>query len=90
LCEELLFRGVFQAGLEQFSGSTWFALAAGSLIFGLAHPITPAYVALAGLIGAYLGWLWIATDNLLPPIVAHGAYDFVALVYLLRRNSSAA
>jgi len=84
LGEELLFRGVVQAGLERASGSTWLALVAASVLFGLAHPITPAYAVLAGLIGAYLGWLLLATDNLLVPIVTHAAYDFVALVYLLR------
>ena len=41
---------------------------------------------LAGLIGIYLGWLLAATDNLLVPIVAHAAYDFLALVYLLHRD----
>ena len=86
--EESLFRGVVQAGVEQFSGSPWLALAAASLLFGLAHPITVTYAVLASLIGVYLGWLWLATDNLLVPIVTHGAYDFVALLYLLRRNDA--
>jgi membrane protease YdiL (CAAX protease family) len=84
--EELLFRGVLQAGVEQFSGSSWLALALASLLFGLAHPISTTYAVLAALIGGYLGWLWMATGNLLVPIVTHGAYDFVALVYLIRRN----
>ena len=39
---------------------------------------------------AYLGWLWLASDNLLVPIVTHAAYDFAALVYLLRRGVLAA
>ena len=84
LGEEMLFRGVAQAGLERASGSPWLALAVASVLFGLAHPITLAYAVLAGLIGVYLGWLFLATDNLLVPIVTHAAYDFVALVYLLR------
>ncbi len=88
LSEELLFRGVLQRGIEQFSGSPWLALAAASVLFGLAHPITPTYAVLAALIGAYLGGLMLATDNLLPPMVAHAAYDFAALVYLLRREAS--
>ena len=88
--EEFLFRGVFQAGLEQFSGSQWLALAVASLLFGLAHPITVTYLVLASLIGVYLGWLWLATDNLLVPIITHGAYDFVALVYLIRRTTAPA
>ena len=54
------------------------------MLFGLAHPITPFYAILAGLIGVYFGWLMIASENLLVPVVAHGAYDFVALIYLVR------
>jgi len=88
LGEEMLFRGVAQAGLERASGSPWLALAVASVLFGLAHPITLAYAVLAGLIGVYLGWLLLATDNLLVPIVTHAAYDFVALVYLLRAGKT--
>jgi membrane protease YdiL (CAAX protease family) len=84
--EEALFRGVIQAGIEQYFGSPAWALAIASALFGLAHLITPTYAVLAGLIGAYLGWLMLMTDNLLTPIVAHGAYDFAAILYLLRRE----
>ncbi|MBN2218108.1 MAG: CPBP family intramembrane metalloprotease [Pirellulales bacterium] len=84
--EEMLFRGLIQGGTAQWIGGTagvWIGLAAGSLVFGLAHPISPAYSILTALIGLYLGWLWIATGNLLVPIVAHAVYDFAALVYLV-------
>jgi len=82
--EEALFRGVVQGWLMRVSGSTVLGLVFASALFGLAHAITSTYAILAGLIGAYLGWLWLATDNLLTPTVAHAAYDFVALWYLLR------
>jgi membrane protease YdiL (CAAX protease family) len=55
-----------------------------SLIFGACHWITPAYAAVASLIGFYLGWLLLATGNLWTPIVAHAFYDFLALVYLVK------
>jgi membrane protease YdiL (CAAX protease family) len=84
--EELLFRGVAQLGIEQASGSTWLAVAIASVMFGLVHPITKTYALLAGLIGVYFGVLVVLTGNLLVPIVAHAAYDFVALVYLLSRR----
>lgn len=84
LGEELLFRGVVQLGIERASGSAWLGLAAASLLFGLAHPITPFYAVLAAVIGVYFGWLLVASENLLVPVVAHGAYDFVALLYLVR------
>jgi uncharacterized protein len=84
LGEELLFRGVIQAALV-----TWFGIAAGislaSLLFGLAHIITPTYALLATIIGAYFGWLALYTNDLLAPIAAHAVYDFAALIYLTRR-----
>lgn len=81
--EEMLFRGLLQGGLSGWLGP-WAGLCLASACFGLAHLITPTYAIIAGLIGAYLGGLWIATGNLLAPIVAHAAYDLVALIYLLR------
>jgi uncharacterized protein len=79
--EELLFRGTIQAALSRWLG-LWPGLAVASLLFGFLHPITPTYVAIATLLGAYLGAVWIATGNLLTVIIAHALYDFVALVIL--------
>jgi membrane protease YdiL (CAAX protease family) len=83
LGEELLFRGLVQGALGAWLGP-WIALVIASVLFGLVHAITPAYVVLATTIGGYLGWLWIATGNLLVPIAAHAFYDFVALVVLVK------
>ena len=85
LGEELLFRGVIQGLGTRLTGSPALGLAIASLLFGLAHPITRTYAVVATLIGLYFGWLYLATGNLLVPVVAHAAYDFVALVYLLRQ-----
>lgn len=86
LGEEMLFRGVIQGAL-----SAWINPLAGvviaSLMFGLMHPITPFYIILAALMGAFLGWIFIATGNLLPVIITHGLYDFLALAYLTRSVS---
>jgi len=84
--EELLFRGFLQVWLEPLLG-TFGGLAAASLIFGAAHPITPGYVVVASLMGGYLGYLWQSTGNLWAPIVTHSLYDFVVLCVLLRRRS---
>jgi uncharacterized protein len=86
LGEELLFRGLIQAALAKWLGAAA-GIALASMLFGLAHIITPAYAALATMIGIYFGWLWLDTGNLLAPIVAHAVYDFAALVYLTRRDS---
>jgi uncharacterized protein len=87
LGEETLFRGVVQAGAAQEIGGpygVWIGLLVAAVLFGLLHLITPTYGILAGLIGLYLGWLWLATGNLLTPIVTHGTYDLLALVYLAK------
>jgi len=87
LGEELLFRGIVQAGLAELVGPAaglWVGLLGAALLFGLLHWITHLYALLAGLIGLFLGWLWLASGNLLVPIAAHAAYDFLALLYLVR------
>lgn len=84
LAEEILFRGIVQMGLTRVlpDGA---ALVVASAAFGLAHFVTPTYAVLAALAGLYLGALYLIQGNLLVPIVAHTLYDFVALLYLVRR-----
>ncbi|MEE4331565.1 MAG: CPBP family intramembrane glutamic endopeptidase [Wenzhouxiangella sp.] len=84
VCEELLFRGVIQAWLDGIFGSV-IAVVAGSLIFGLAHALNRAYFIVATVAGAYLGLLYLVTDNLLVPMLVHFLYDWFALRYYLRR-----
>lgn len=87
LGEELFFRGLIQAGLQQGLDAAWGAAAAwlaASVLFGLAHFITPTYALLAAIVGLYLGGLYWWCESLLIPMVTHAVYDFVALVYLLR------
>jgi CAAX protease family protein len=86
--EEVLFRGVLQAGLAREFSNGW-ALALASATFGLAHFASPAYAVLAGMVGLYLGGWFLLQGNLLVPIVAHSLYDFVALAYLVRRYRGA-
>lgn len=84
LGEELLFRGVVQVWLAQRT-PLWLALAGASLLFGLGHWLSASYAILATAIGAYLGLVFHLSGNLLAPIVAHAAYDVVALFVLARR-----
>jgi membrane protease YdiL (CAAX protease family) len=86
--EEMLFRAVIQGAIDHRFGA-WIALSIASVLFGLAHAITPTYVALATLAGIYLGGMWMLSENLLAVIVAHALYDFLALVYLLRVRAPA-
>jgi membrane protease YdiL (CAAX protease family) len=82
--EETLFRGVLQTALAGPLGP-WPALFLVSALFGLVHFVTATYAVLAGLIGLYLGWLFLRTGNLLVPVVVHALYDFVALSLLVQR-----
>ena len=85
VCEEVFFRSVLQGGLARHIG-TIPALAVASVIFGVFHLVTKTYAVIAILIGAYLGVLWLAVENLLAPITTHAVYDFVALVHFLRAH----
>jgi membrane protease YdiL (CAAX protease family) len=78
ISEEFLFRGVFL----EWAGSylpLWAALLITNVVFGLLHARTALYAVIAGLVGVYLGVLYVASDNLLAPIIAHPLYDAVAL-----------
>jgi membrane protease YdiL (CAAX protease family) len=88
ISEEALFRGVIQGGLTSVLGEIP-AIAIASLLFGLCHPITRVYVAMAAVFGVYLGAQWALTGNLLAPVVTHALYDFGALFYLMRRTRPA-
>jgi membrane protease YdiL (CAAX protease family) len=89
LGEEALFRGLVQGYLDaRMEPET--ALLLASALFGLVHPLTRAYVVLAAVFGCYLGWLWLVTQNLVAPVVAHGFYDFLALRTLVRRHRHSA
>ena len=82
--EELLFRGALQPWIASWTNPL-IALAVVSLLFGLAHALSTSYFVLATIIGAYFGWLAMEYDDLVAPIVAHGVYDFVAIMYVKQR-----
>jgi membrane protease YdiL (CAAX protease family) len=42
------------------------------------------YFFLTFAMGIYLGYLVLLTDSLLPAVVAHGLYDYIALLYIMR------
>jgi len=81
LGEELLFRGALQPWVGKWTPPA-VALATVSLLFGAAHAMSAAYFVAATLIGLYFGWLTMAFNDLVAPIVAHALYDFVAILYL--------
>lgn len=87
--EELLFRGWLMMSLsgpmnQWTTGPLVAAVVISSLVFGIAHPITPAYIVVTGLIGVFMAMLLVWTGNLLVPITAHAFYDFIQLVLATR------
>jgi len=54
------------------------------LVFGGLHALTPMYFFLTFAMGIYFGYLVLLTDSLLPAVVAHGLYDYIALLYIMR------
>ncbi len=88
--EEMLFRGLLQESIADGIGGDagmWIGLIIASLVFGACHWLTTTYAVLATGIGIYMGLLFVLTGNLIVPIVAHGLYDFLALVYLVKCRS---
>ena len=91
ICEEVLFRGLLYQWIRAWNATL--AILVCNLLFAVAHSITPLYAMLAGLIGLYLTALMTgdSTPNLLIPMTAHAAYDFVAFLVILwdyRRSAS--
>jgi membrane protease YdiL (CAAX protease family) len=84
--EELLFRGLFQMGLTSIFGEgivgVVLAVLLTSLVFGLAHAITPTYFVGAFLVSLYLGFLFDYTGNLFVPIAIHALYDFFVILFI--------
>lgn len=83
--EEALFRGILQPLLAGLVGP-WAGNAGAALAFGLAHPISGAYVVYTTVVGFYLGALLELGGGLLAPMVTHAAYDLVALLWLVSRR----
>ena len=84
VCEEVFFRGFLYGWIGGWNPVLGVMLT--NLLFALAHAVTPLYALLTGFLGLYLTALLAidATPNLLIPIVAHTAYDFVAFFVVLR------
>ena len=71
--EEMLFRGVLQ---------THFGIIIASIVFGLMHSVSVAYVIVTIIMGLYIGIIFESGGSLLVPMQLHFIYDLAALVYL--------
>jgi len=92
--EEVLYRGLLMRLIERIGG-TWLALAATSVLFGLAH-LSNAHVSLAGVLGLtfglglMLGAAYVATRRLWLPIALHAGWNFTMGSVLDVANSGVA
>ncbi|MEZ5895897.1 MAG: CPBP family intramembrane glutamic endopeptidase [Parvularculaceae bacterium] len=80
VCEEMLFRGFLQT-LFAAAAHPALAIVASSLVFGALHMRTLLYAVISTIVGIYLGALFVATNDLVAPMICHGVYDVAALAY---------
>ena len=85
--EELLFRGLIQAGLGNWTPPL-IAILLTSVLFGLFHFVSPAYFVAALLVSVYFGWLFWQFDSLWIPILSHTVYDFLMLLFVRRQSAN--
>jgi membrane protease YdiL (CAAX protease family) len=86
LPEEALFRHLIQGGLEVWLGGTmrarWMAMAAASVVFGLAHAAGGVtYVVLATLAGLGYGWIYAVSGSVTASILAHTGLNLLHLLF---------
>ena len=89
--EEWLFRGFGISMVSDLLPSAWSpdlvqwtAIGLTALIFGALHAMTRMYFILTLGMGVYLGLMVVVTESLIPAVVCHGLYDFLALLYIMR------
>lgn len=81
--EELLFRGVLQRNLYEWSKKSWFAILLSGLIFGLMHFEFYNFFALC-FMGFVLGWIYDVTKNIWLTIFLHfinNAVSFLTMYF---------
>lgn len=83
ISEEILFRGALQGWLTEAAG-LGVALIVPSILFGLVHGSSAAYVVITGVIGLYLAIVMAWSGNLVVPMTAHAVYDIFALFLTVR------
>jgi membrane protease YdiL (CAAX protease family) len=87
--EEVMFRGIFMDALQSQIG-TLAAILAQALFFGLLHregyPPGPVGMFLATLFGVMQGWLRVASQGLLMPIIVHIGADATIFTLVMLRG----
>lgn len=85
--EEVLFRGAVQDWASRWGLPA--AVIVTNVAFGLCHAISAGYFVLAAGAGFYLSWVaGFSPQNLVPAVIAHAGYDFIALVVVVRKTAA--
>lgn len=87
--EELLFRGVLQRNLYEWSKKSWLAILLSGLVFGLMHFEFYNFFALC-FMGFVLGWIYNITKNIWLTIFLHfsnNAVSFLAMYFYQQGNT---
>ena len=78
VCEELLYRGWLVNLLRVATGSTWVAVVAGAIVFGVGHAYQGAIAMLrTGFVGLQLAILYVVVGSLIPGQVLHAGVDLL-------------
>ncbi|QIG79111.1 CPBP family intramembrane glutamic endopeptidase [Stakelama tenebrarum] len=88
VAEEIAYRGYLLPYFEAMLPA-WAAIAASSMLFGLAHAYQGAGgVVVTGLLGAIFGVIFVTTGSLLLPVLLHALVDVSSMItaYLALRN----
>lgn len=79
--KEELQRAFIISRFRRYLGGAWIGLVLWSLAFGAAHYVQGVQgIAIATLYGFIFGIVYIISGSIIAPIVAHGAYDTLALL----------
>lgn len=84
VAEEFIFRGVLFSFVKNlgFPKLAWIGM---SLLFAAIHNDTAIFIPLFAL-ALMLTWLYVKTENLLAPILAHALFNAINLVILIHQN----
>lgn len=79
--EETIFRGLIQRWAAELF-DTWLAILATSVLFGFMQSVwlAPSGIVFAGVVSAFLGWIYVRTDNLWLIASIHGMINVSAFL----------
>ena len=78
VCEEMLYRGWLVNFLRAATGSTWAAVVAGAIVFGVGHAYQGVKAMLRTVfVGLQLAILYVVVGSLIPGQVLHAGFDLL-------------